>query len=154
MNMGDFRGWLDTVTPGVSYDEVVEVYLKVADMKTEEERAYCVAEGIRREVIYLCFGYDWGKFIDKYGSHGLPGNVPDLAQLRTDVWNDMVILRPFVKPVAPSDGDFGFERVVDVLKGWPVLRSSVLDPSIDGIYTYLDHFKSLIDRRTMLMRKK
>ena len=154
MNMGDFRGWLDTVAPDAICDEVIEVYREVADMKNEEERAYCVTEGIRREVIYLCFGYDWIKFMDNYGQENFPGRASlVVTQLRTNIWNNMAILRPFVVPEAPSGAGYGLERVVDVFKGWPVIRSCMLDPSIDGIYTYFDHFKDKIDKRTMLMRK-
>ena len=153
ISMGEFRGWLDTTAPDASYDEVIDVYRRVAKMRLEEERAYCVTEGIRRGVIVLCFGYDWG---DDYRDSELRGVV----SLHAPPGVYRAVRRPMVFPKALNRSQC--EPLADVFPNWPVADPDLIEFNRDRhvevrdahLDSYFEQFANHIDRRTLLVRKE
>lgn len=148
-DLGEFRGWLDTVGRDAPTKEVLEVLRPFAGAPAAI-RGYVATELLRCDVVGLCFGWSSGRN-KRYTS--LPGSEYSHVCARRRVF-----LHPkqiFFWNQYPSD-------VFDLFPEWPVCPAAVFyDRSRtdrhsvfvdDDVDRYFAHFANRIDRKSMLLR--
>lgn len=152
--LGEFRGWLDTVDPSDGY-EVLLGLARVSTLRLYEERAYCVAEGLRRGVFNLRFAH-----YHRTGTGTLFSSVACAPSM-----DKRTLRRPFVGPGCDGPdmwATWNYRRmyrrweVVDVLPELPLLDRLPAGEhqafSEAHLRTYFQAVADRVDRRTLLLR--